>query len=177
MIETEVAFALSLLASLAASASLQIWGVRKVLVVTGGGLAALLTLGATAWLAGGLAPRIEVKILEPVHDAEVGQRVLVRGEAIPAPVVLYVLVHPLGTDQWWVQDVPLVQNDGRWNVNAYIGAETLGRGELFEILAVATNENWVLRLLRDARLAPAQRLATIPEAFARSNLVVVKRKP
>jgi hypothetical protein len=114
-------------------------------------------------------------VSEPKEGAEVGQRAMVKGKSVPVPEVVYVLVHPQSANTWWVQEFPLVQKDGNWSVNAYLGTESLGIGESFDIVALATDEGPVMRLLRDVDLAPAQQLSTTIPLLAKSNLVTVKR--
>jgi hypothetical protein len=132
-------------------------------------------LAVILWIATRPAPAIQPRIISPSNGANVGLRTLIEGEVSPIPADIYVLVHPLSTDRWWVQGVPLVQNDGRWNVLVYAGTETLGVQERYEILAVATNESRVIRLLRGNYPTPGQQLEAIPPYLAKSNVIVVRR--
>jgi len=93
-----------------------------------------------------------------------------------ADAKVFVLVHPLATDTFWVQNIPQVSQDRRWRVEAFFGTEAAGRGESFEILAVATNESQVLRILRGTNLTPGTRLPTVSPYLAKSQTVTVRRR-
>jgi hypothetical protein len=47
---------------------------------------------------------------------------------------VYVLVHPLATDQCWVQPAPVLE-DGEWHSVVYLGSEE-AIGEHFEVWAI-----------------------------------------
>lgn len=166
---------LSLIASVIAGTILHARKAPRTVSVTGSVLAAVLILAGTIWLATRPAPPIQLRIVTPSDGDDVGLSTLVQGEVAPISSDVYVLVHPLSTDRWWVQNLPFVQNDGRWQVRVYTGTETEGIGELYEILAVATNENRLIRILRGDYPIPGQQLEAIPPYLAKSNLIVVRR--
>jgi hypothetical protein len=169
----ELAFALLL--SGVVCIVLSYWTFSRRVVTFGGASAAVLALAIVTWLANWPAPAIETVINEPKDGAEVGQRTVVSGKTAPTPEIVYVLVHPRSTSTWWVQELPLVQRDGKWSVDVYIGTASAGIGESFDIIAVATNDGWLMRILRDADLATAEQLSTMIPSLAKSNLVTVKR--
>jgi len=45
---------------------------------------------------------------------------------------LNVLVHPQSTQEWWVQQVPVADVDGRWRAHVVLGV----RGKQYEIIAI-----------------------------------------
>ena len=52
-----------------------------------------------------------------------------------------VLIHPLLTDKFWVQSLPMPPSaSGKWQCNCYFGSETQGAGESFELNAIASKE-------------------------------------
>jgi|GEM_PF-3812240 len=53
---------------------------------------------------------------------------------------IYVIVRPLTTGQWWVQNTPTVSNDGCLQANVYFGTEDLGVREDYELYAIITEE-------------------------------------
>ena len=54
---------------------------------------------------------------------------------------LYLLVFPLGTGQWWVQSIPIVETDGSWTSPVFFGRDgEEDLGEVFILLAIITEE-------------------------------------
>jgi hypothetical protein len=145
------------------------------LAFAGGATLTALALVAIIWLANRQPPAIETILSQPTDGTEVERRTTVRGKSSPLPEAVYVLVHPRATDVWWVQSLPLLQQDGNWNVDVNLGEGSVGIGETFDIIALATNEGWVLRNLRDVNLRPAEQFSTTTPALARSNIITVKR--
>jgi hypothetical protein len=86
--------------------------------------------------------KIKITILTPSDNSNVGLECLVRGKVSNyTGGNVYVLVHPLKTKLWWVQRLPSVINDdGSWQTLCYLGTETKGVSEYFEIIAILTNK-------------------------------------
>ena len=122
-----------------------------------------------------VAPGVGVQIGEPKDNASVGYQPHVKGTVSDAAAAVHVLVRPITSDVWWVQNAPVVQPDGAWEVPVYIGTDRLGLGESYEIVAVAAGGNWFLRLLQESSLEPGQKVKTLPGYLARSKVVVVHR--
>ncbi|MGA2224807.1 MAG: hypothetical protein ABSH41_10235 [Syntrophobacteraceae bacterium] len=170
-----VKFLLSLVVGVIVGTFLYSRKAPRTLTAIGSLFSAVMVLAGATWLSNSAPSSIQTRIVAPQTQAQVGQRALVEGEVSPILVHVYVLVHPLSSDRWWVQDLPLVQNDGHWQVKVYLGTENVGKGEEYEILAVATNESIVTRLLRGDYPAPGQQLKAIAPYFAKSNVIVVRR--
>lgn len=134
----------------------------------------LLTLGLTAWVIH-WGKSVHVQIVAPKNRAIVGQRGLVQGTVSTQRATVYVLIRPLSGDEWWIQNIPAVGDDGQWQVAAHFGTETLGAGESYEILAVAASNSRLIRGLQESSLAPGQRIKTLSNNLARSNIVTVQR--
>ena len=110
--------------------------------------------------------KVQIQIESPKQNAEVAMEDTVRGKVSDSRVPVYVLVHPLKTNQWWVQRMPSPANqDGSWRTTCFFGTETQGAGEEFEVLALATTE----------KLKEGQVLKELPKCGARSDIVTVKR--
>lgn len=165
---------LSLLAGIFIGIILSVFGAPRLAYAAGTILVILLVLIGTIWFANRPTPSIDLKILAPSDGSECENKTIVQGKVSPSQSVVYVLVHPLSTNIWWVQNLPLVQNDGHWQTQVYLGEENVGIKESYEIIAVATNENYLMRLIRGSYLSLGQ-LGAIPPYFAKSNLIVVKR--
>lgn len=110
--------------------------------------------------------KVQVQIDSPQQNAEVLMEHPVKGKVSNPKVRVYVLVHPLKTNQWWVQRLPSPPNqDGSWRTVCFFGTETQGAGEEFEVLAIATNDS----------LSEGTTLKELPQCGARSDIVTVKR--
>lgn len=110
--------------------------------------------------------KVQIQIESPKQNGEVAMRDMVRGKISDPKVPVYVLVHPLKGNQWWVQPLPSPANqDGSWRTSCFFGAEIQGIGEEFEVLALATTE----------KLKEGQIFKELPKCGARSDIVTVKR--
>ena len=114
-----------------------------------------------------------VTITQPQQDAEVGLRELLLITVLDAGPHVYVLVHPLLTDTWWVQRRPGPANAaGEWQSIAQFGEGDAGINEYFEIVALATqapNQFQVGEKIDGARMSD------LLTQYPHSDLVLVKR--
>ncbi len=109
---------------------------------------------------------VQVRIEQPQQDSEVGQHEIVRGKVSDTNARVYVLVHPMMTNLWWVQRLPSPPNqDGSWQTLCYFGTETEGKNEYFEVIAIVTHKN----------LKEGQILKELPSDAIRSDIIMVKR--
>jgi len=111
---------------------------------------------------------MEIKITRPENNAELGQQELVQGKVSPVTKSrVCVLVHPMATNLWWVQNPPSVINaDGTWQTLCYFGTENQGVGEYFELVAIVVN----------SQLKEGKTMSELPQdVIARSLVVTVKR--
>ena len=112
----------------------------------------------------------KLKITSPTDNQKVNMRTKVVGTVKDSDAVVWVVIHPLETSDYWVQ--PKVSKDTNatgeftWKVMAYFGDET-SAGKEFEIKAVGNPE---------ADLAEGDVLSDWPEAEYSSELVDVTRK-
>jgi hypothetical protein len=129
-----------------------------------------------AWVAATKVTPLHLTIETPTNGATVtGYRSTIRGtlkEHTNARV--YVVVRPLLPLDYWVQDAVTADSTGNWQVNAYFGDANAGAGEDYEIIAVATDENFLVTLLTGNLLTPGK-TATLPRNSNRSNIVTVRR--
>jgi len=111
---------------------------------------------------------MEIKITRPENNAELGQQELVQGKVSSVTKSrVYVLVHPIVTNLWWVQNPPSVINaDGTWQTLCSFGTENQGKGEYFELVAIVIN----------SQLQEGQKMSALPkDVIAISPVVTVKR--
>ncbi len=55
---------------------------------------------------------------------------------------IYLIVHPLTTDQWRVQNAPHITEEGTWEATVYFGTKDLGAGEDYELYAIITEKTF-----------------------------------
>ena len=107
------------------------------------------------------APKGDVKV------AEVGLNETVKGKvAKDEKKHLYIVINPLGIpNSWWVQHE--VSRDGEsFSAESQFGEADAGKGELFAILAVATDKKWSV----------GEKLESLPENALYTKVKMVKRK-
>lgn len=113
---------------------------------------------------------VSIIISEPQSGQKVSLREWVRGKISDTSYELYVLIHPVATDNWWVQPLPNVRSGGNWEAYCFFGEETAGIGESFEIIAIGTRARNMFR--RGQRLP----LGGIPrDALVSSVITVIRR--
>lgn len=110
--------------------------------------------------------RVTISLMSPAQNAEVGLSEIVKGKASDPSARIYVIVHPLLTNLWWVQRIPSPPNaDGSFQTLCYFGTETKGVGESFEIAAIVTNKTYV----------EGQILKELSKNAGMSDIVTVRR--
>lgn len=110
----------------------------------------------------------QIVINSPADNTELkGVEHLVRGKIIDySKGNVFVLVHPLRTNLFWVQRPPSsINHDGSWQTLFYLGTETQGIGEYFELIAIITNET----------MNEGDTLTSIPTDVIKSPVITVKR--
>lgn len=137
-----------------------------------------LVLAAVAWsllASSGVAP-IEVNISEPQNGASVTRQYLVKGTVSDSNARVFVIVHPLAVSEMWVQQRPIVDGKGNWQALANFGMEIIRPdGEQYEVIALATNDNFLVTWATGNSLSEGQKLRSLPRKSNRSNLITVTR--
>lgn len=115
--------------------------------------------------------KVEITIVDPVQGQEVTMSYMVKGTLEPpegAKVVdLTVLVHPLTTRLYWIQNDPVVDNQGNWQSLCGFGTPDQRDTVEFEVLAIIPTEKL------DHTIAYAQ----LPGYTNMSTVVRVTRLP
>lgn len=134
-------------------------------------------LAVVAWslLANTRITPITIRIVDPVEGGSVTLQYLVKGTVSDPDARVHVIVHPLRVSEMWVQQSPLVDGDGNWQASCVSGTESLGLGERYEIVALATNENFLVTWAVGNQLSEGDKLTNLPRKSNRSNLVTVTR--
>jgi len=121
--------------------------------------------------------RVDGATVTATSHPQVGHVVVVEGTTTNPDAVVCVLVHPLQSDTWWVQNLPGLpdqQPDGSWSwrTTVFCGSERLGLGEDFELLAIAEQTQSLCVPARQIKMAQAN---TLLHGVPRSLTVVARR--
>ena len=77
-----------------------------------------------------------LSIVRPRQDDTVTRRPVVEGRVGDLNSDVWVVVHPIGNVNFWVQPKPIIKRDGTWKTQVYVGREGLDFGSYYEICAV-----------------------------------------
>ena len=105
---------------------------------------------------------------------EVRHRATVEGVVSDPNATICVLVHPMTSDTWWVQNLPsppakVDEKNWRWRTMAFCGTETLGLNEEFEIVALAESKRSICQLGKQIKIEE------FPRDLPRSEIITVRR--
>jgi len=118
---------------------------------------------------------VYIAVTEPKDGAQVeGHRYVIKGTVGDSKAKVSVVVRPLIPLDYWVQEPPTVDASGTWQVNAHFGEGNVGIGEKYEIIALATNENFIVTWVTGNSLPVGMR-QNLPSSTNRSNIVTVTR--
>lgn len=117
--------------------------------------------------------RLSIIITEPKDGKEVCWRSMVKGTISDPNLQVFVAIHPMATDRFWIQPIPNMRSDGRWEAYCYFGEPNVGIGEPFEIIAIASRNR---NLFKEGTILPSP-LPDNHEILVGSNPVTVKRSP
>lgn len=93
---------------------------------------------------------------------------IIRGKVFSNKAQVWVIVHPMETEGYWVQAKATVRSDAKWYTQIFIGREgTVDSGKHFEIMAVANPKKPISR---------GDVLDAWPQAAARSEIVELIRE-
>ncbi|HUW14612.1 MAG TPA: hypothetical protein VM537_33135 [Anaerolineae bacterium] len=113
-------------------------------------------------------PAVTLTVTEPTNGAKVAHRQVVRGTVPDSKSKVWVIVHPMLTTGYWVQNPVNVRSNGQWTAQVYLGTSVETQvGELFELRAVADPQ---------AALKEGDVLKTWPDAKSQSDIVEVERE-
>jgi hypothetical protein len=108
--------------------------------------------------------KVTIWIEHPYDGDSVTMVYLITGSVHPRAEIR-VLLRALTTNEYWVQDVPVVDNYGKWQTVCWFGTETVGMGEYYEVFAITPK----------VKLLPEDVLPSLPDYTNMSNRVTVYR--
>jgi hypothetical protein len=115
--------------------------------------------------------RLSIVITEPKDGKEVCWRSMVKGTVSDPKLQVFVAIHPMATNKFWIQPIPNMRSDGKWEAYCYFGEPNIGIGEPFEIIAIVSKNK---KLFKEVDTLPSP-LPDNPQILVRSNPIVVKR--
>jgi hypothetical protein len=59
---------------------------------------------------------------------------MVEGTISDPKLQVYVAIHPMATDKFWIQPIPNMSSDGKWKSYCYFGEPNIGKGSLLRSL-------------------------------------------
>ncbi len=104
---------------------------------------------------------------------KVSMKQLVKGKLSDPNKYVYIFIHPLTTEVWWVQNIPAAINlDGSWYTMCYFGTETLGIGEPYEIVAIVSSQD---DLFKGGAQISVDKMRKYLKEYPHSEINVVER--
>jgi hypothetical protein len=118
---------------------------------------------------------IPIQITQPQKDDTIiNYRSLVEGKVGDPNARVFLVITPHSTSQHWVQEQPLVDSDGNWQITAYFGERNTGDNDRYDIIAYAVHDNFLVTWLNGNRLGTGL-TDNLPTNANSSNIVTVKR--
>lgn len=158
------------------STSRESWKILLVAVLVGIG-----TFGSLAGMEIIPASPVEVKINSPSSKTIIyDSKIAVVGTVSPPDARVLVLVHPVDSDRWWVQMEPRMTSqesnpmESIWETTIYLGDETRGIGEEFEVIALGSRAPLLFDILTGRYHQSGDEVYSLPP-LSRSNVVILCR--
>lgn len=117
--------------------------------------------------------QLQLTINNPRNDERVCWQTIVEGTISDHRLQVFIAIHPMATDRFWIQPIPNMSSDGRWSSLCFFGESRIGIGEPFEIIAIGSNNR---RLFREGNTLSSP-LPENPEILVRSRSIGVIRDP
>lgn len=125
---------------------------------------------------------VVVTIDSPRSETTVdGITTVITGTISLAEARVTVLVHPRDSNRWWVQERPVVTITGSaenriatWRTTIYLGTETRGKGEAFEVVAIGSQDSILFDILTERYVPVGAEITSLPE-LSQSNPVILYR--
>ena len=152
------------------------WKILLVAVLVGAG-----TFGSLAGLEIIPASPVEVRITSPSSGTIINEsKIAITGTVSPPHARVLVLVHPVDSNRWWVQLAPRLslqesnQAESQWETTIYLGDETQGVGEEFEVIALGSQAPLLFDILTGRYHQSGDEVYALPP-LSRSNVVSLCR--
>lgn len=139
----------------------------------------LAAFGGIAGLSIVPASPVEIAIEKPSNEAVIsGKETVISGTVSPSNSRIFVLVHPVDSNRWWIQEPPVVfqreDEQAQWKASIHLGTEDLGAGESFQVVAVASQDPEWFDLLAGRHYQAGDEVHSLPP-LSRSNVLILHR--
>ncbi len=135
----------------------------------------VLTIVAWSLLASSEVTPLKVNITDPQDGRSVTRLYLAKGTVSDPNSKVYVIVRTLRMSQLWVQQPPIVDGGGNWQASVYFGNEMISSDERYEVIALATTDNFLVTWATGNLLSEGQELLSLPRKSNKSGLITVTR--
>lgn len=127
------------------------------------------------WLLNVKVSPVSIEIVDPNDGTQIKEsRYLIKGIVKNPNSRVNVVVRPLESSDYWVQDSPTIDGNGNWQINAYLGERNIDNEEKYEVIALAINENLLITWLTGNYLLVG-RQQYLPKNSNRSNIITLTR--
>lgn len=107
----------------------------------------------------------------PKSEENVKLKTLVKGKVSNKSLKVFVAIHPMATNKFFIQPIPTISSDGSWQAFCYFGESKKGIGEPFEIIALSSKD---INLLKEGDTLPSP-LPDMENILCSSEAVIVIR--
>lgn len=114
---------------------------------------------------------LTLTIGQPRQNSNVCQRAIVSGTVSDPRLQVFIAIHPMAANRFWIQPVPNVASNGRWQSYCYFGKPGTPVGQPFEIIAFASNNR---NLFTEGNTLPSP-FPNNAQILIRTNPVIVTR--
>jgi len=112
---------------------------------------------------------IKISITSPQDNAEVDRPARTEGIVSDPDAQVYIIVHPVGVPEYWVQPRASVHEDGTWTTKVYLGRpDIINPDKQYELMAIADPAK---------PLKVGDMLKKWPGSQWSSQIIRVKRRP
>jgi len=148
-------------------------GIRVALAACIGSL--VLVIVAWSLLASSELAPLTVKIIDPQPGGSVTRPYLAKGTVSDPSARVFVIVRTLPVTERWVQQPSIVDGSGNWQTSVYFGDAAIGGEEQYEMIALATSDNFLVTWATGNSLSEGQKLLSLPRKSNKSSLITVTR--
>jgi hypothetical protein len=140
--------------------------------------AATVVTGAFLWLFAVISQHqpCKVSVTSPSSGSVIqGYKIDVIGKVDPPSARVTVIVRSETDSRWWVQEIVKPSGlSGVWTLTAHIGKQNEGKGETYEIVALASNDSTLYNLFTKRFLYEGLTLNQTPR-WCQSELILIRR--
>lgn len=137
----------------------------------------VLAIVAWSWLASSEVTPLKVNITDPQDGMSVTspRPYVAKGTVSDPNARVYVIVRTLPVSEMWVQQPAIVDGGGNWQASVFFGNDKISTEESYQVIALATNDNFLVTWATGNSLRKGQKLESLPRISNKSSLITVTR--